>query len=530
MPRWERKRNKNGGYDRVPLKDRNTRVNMPMSRFRERKGTIAGGDREGTPEIMAGLLRFYRSNGFDPVAAGNSVKAFPRDLEPWEIKEVRLGNAARFGVRAGRRALDDDKRQEKHQKRLKSIENGKNKKAARNEDDSKKRPREEEEEEEAEGSHSTALDPQKRRRGGQEVNLGPANWDERYVDIEQPSYPQGDQYGFGYPNNPNAYGNFQPSQYTNGGLPMANQYSYPGEQPMLVPNQSNFYQSSTSYTPVQNNFFQSPYGGAQMQAATNLSGHRSTPFLVNSPMVNNSSYSGYQYPQSNVDIATFGDLGPNTLAPGGCRAQKAPNQTLGKRRHEATIEYEDVEDIIPWTQQDEAIAQAQLHPEMNSPYKRQRYNEPPRTEPRPPRRSQMRRMPQAQYYGTLGAPQPLFVPDGFFESMPPTANAYANTSLMTPEELVQGPGCVVGEIDPNEYSTGIVGQNLTLAPQYQSAYLPQDVGLPPLQQQVNGTFSYIDQPPQYDETDWTPIQPVNTNANVFDLDEFPILNDEPGAE
>ncbi len=132
MPRWERWSNKNGSNPRiVELRDKNARVNMPMTRFREKKGTIAGGKRDGSEIIKAGLLNFYHHHGFDPVASANSVKAFPRDMEPWEAKEVRLGNSAKFGARAGGRALSDKKREDNAQKLLKSIENGKKRQAAR---------------------------------------------------------------------------------------------------------------------------------------------------------------------------------------------------------------------------------------------------------------------------------------------------------------------------------------------------------------------------------------------------------------
>ena len=139
MPRWERWTNKNGSNPRiVELRDKNVRINMPMTRFREKKGTIAGGKREGSEVIKAGLLKFYLHHGFDPVANGNSVKAFPRDMETWEAKEARLGNNAKFRARAGGRALSDKKREDNAQKVLKSIENGKRRQAARG--GAKKRP------------------------------------------------------------------------------------------------------------------------------------------------------------------------------------------------------------------------------------------------------------------------------------------------------------------------------------------------------------------------------------------------------
>ena len=130
MPRWEQVKAKNGKMAVVELRNKNTRINMPMTRFRERKGTIAGGDRQGSEAIRAGLLNFYLHHDFDPAANGNSVKGFWRDLEPWEVKQVRLGNKAKFGNRAGKRALGEDKRKVEYEKTVKSIENGRKREAA----------------------------------------------------------------------------------------------------------------------------------------------------------------------------------------------------------------------------------------------------------------------------------------------------------------------------------------------------------------------------------------------------------------
>ena len=142
MPRWERMKDKKGNIVTVELRKKNTRINMPMLRFREKKGTIAGEDRQGSDVIRDGLLNFYRLNGFDPIASGNSTKGFWRDLKAWEVKEVRLGNAAKFGARAGDRAVPEDQRQENLRKTKASIENGRKKRAVENGDQSAKRPRE----------------------------------------------------------------------------------------------------------------------------------------------------------------------------------------------------------------------------------------------------------------------------------------------------------------------------------------------------------------------------------------------------
>ena len=79
-------KDKKGNLVIVGLRSKNTRINMPMLRFREKKGTIAGEDREGSDVIRDGLLNFYHQNEFDPVASGNSTKGFWRDLRGWEVK------------------------------------------------------------------------------------------------------------------------------------------------------------------------------------------------------------------------------------------------------------------------------------------------------------------------------------------------------------------------------------------------------------------------------------------------------------
>ena len=123
MPRWERKKDKNGRYITIPLRGKNTRINMPMVRFREKKGTIAGENREGTKGVIEGLTAFYRHHGFYPELTG-STKSFGRDLKGWEIKQVRLGNAGQFGKRAGSRALDEERKADNQKKLETAIRNG----------------------------------------------------------------------------------------------------------------------------------------------------------------------------------------------------------------------------------------------------------------------------------------------------------------------------------------------------------------------------------------------------------------------
>ena len=261
MPRWEKKTRKSGEDELVPLRDKNSRIKMPMTRFREKKGTIAGGDREGTAQIMAGLLSFYHSQGFDPAAHGNSVKDFPRDLEPWEIKQVRLGNAARFGARAGSRALNEEERLERLQKTMKSIENGKRKQAARD-GGARKRGYEDE----AEDSQGPSPAPQKRLRRDQGTDAGLAAWDDRYASQQgSPSFQDAQKHGV--LENPYAHGTSQglpyghPHAYSAPDMPFQHQNFQMHSTPMRTP--VNYSQNSLGlevpFTPVQHEQYQPPY-------------------------------------------------------------------------------------------------------------------------------------------------------------------------------------------------------------------------------------------------------------------------------
>ena len=112
------------------LGTKNTHINMPMQRFRDIAGCVAGAVRDGSTEITAGLLKFFASHGFDPAESG-STRGFGRNLEPWERKEVKLGNAGKYPRRSGARAVGLNKRKEVHDKMLKTIEAGKTKDAAK---------------------------------------------------------------------------------------------------------------------------------------------------------------------------------------------------------------------------------------------------------------------------------------------------------------------------------------------------------------------------------------------------------------
>ena len=123
MPREIERQQKGAVYVRY-LGTKNTHVNMPMQRFRDKVGCIAGSKREGSKEIREGLLKLFRYHGFDPAESG-STRGFGRNLKPWERTEVKLGNAGNYTKRAGKRAVSEKKRKETRKKMVKSIRNGK---------------------------------------------------------------------------------------------------------------------------------------------------------------------------------------------------------------------------------------------------------------------------------------------------------------------------------------------------------------------------------------------------------------------
>lgn len=310
------KTDKNGNSEIISLRDKNTRVNMPMTRFREKKGTLAGGDREGTEVIMEGLTRFYHHHGFDPVASGNSVKAFPRDLTPWEVKEVRLGNTARFGGRAGNRALDDEKREDNLQKTLKAIENGKKKQAAKDGNNSGKRRLEDD----AESSQGPSAGAQKRRRRGQEMDPGFMALNEGYAPHQEASTGQGNrddiglrgtfrgqQGGYLQPPRPsrervNAYGAAQ--------SPYHSRNFHTQASPTQIPPHFNqdYATTSGSSHPAQNRIPMTPYGGVRMQATRSPYETPQAQAALNDVTANASYYPEAQYPRSIVGPGRFPSL------------------------------------------------------------------------------------------------------------------------------------------------------------------------------------------------------------------------------
>lgn len=317
MPRWEKKTDKNGKSEIIPLRDKNTRINMPMTRFREKKGTIAGGDREGTEVIMAGLAKFYSHHGFDIVASGNSVKGFERDLRPWEVKEVRLGNTARFAGRAGNRALDHEKREDNYRKTLKSIANGKKKQAAKNGGNAGKRNREDE----VAGSEGSG--PEKRRRRAQEVDVGSAAKEVHQAGHQEAPINEGGQNGYVLQGNPSR----RQQNRTLEALPppqiQVNAYGAP-EAPyqQLIPqaqsqpmnNRSDFSRGSsrvgTSSSLVPNGLQQARHGDVRPQLARSPYGNMPGQIPLNNNITNNKFHPGGQYPQSNTGMHRSSNFGP----------------------------------------------------------------------------------------------------------------------------------------------------------------------------------------------------------------------------
>ena len=473
MPREEMKTDKFGNSSLIPLKNKNSRINMPMLRFREKKGTIAGSDREGTDVIMAGLRRFYSHHGFDPVAAGNSVKAFERDLEPWEVKEVRLGNISQFGGRAGRRALDDATRESNRQKTLKAIQNGKKRQAAK-----RKRSREDDDAD----SQVSSVGPPKRRRRDQEVDPGLAAFDDGYI---------GQQAAPTFENGHNGYA-FQPSLYQQQG----------GYVQAMGPPQVQYsaYGPSSFPTPAPRRTQQRPYGGVDMQATRSPYVNTQAPAPLNNSVLNSQYYPEDQYPRFNTGVQGFGPRGPqqtsrftmtpnprmsaevqrqrhvespysvprpaaNTLAPGGRREQQAPRQVLGKRRQRDAPEY---------GAEDGGTTNAGRG--VTSAHKRRRNNENPGTEPRQQRHRHPDRTSRLSQYGAGGAPIPLMPVDEIFGGAPPGFNPLGDVDgqLKSPATIARELGDIFGDPHLTSTTTERVNQDTDNAPAPQSEHLQRD--------------------------------------------------------
>ncbi len=483
MPRWEKKRTRDGQEELIPLRDKNTRINMPMTRFREKKGTIAGGDRDGTAEVMVGLTNFYHYNNFDPVASGNSVKGFPRDFETWEIKAVRLGNAAKLGHRAGQRAVGDTKRAQNFDKLLKSIKTGREKHEGKKGDVTRKRRSEDEV---ADNTHTNS-DPQKRRRRGQEVNVGFATWDTQYASPQGAPTIEDGQHVYGGQSNPYSHqqrGSFPasapPQTHFHGASESPYQQRHQQVQPASMENRVSFNQDfsgiSPSFTPVQNPLYQSPYGRLQMQA-TRSPYESASRTLHNRPMSNvvpvYRPYNPFNHDQDGPPVQRQEPIqrpngalngGGNSLGPGGRVEHQVLKlkQVLGKRRLQDSGEADSHAEWDHGTSQQQTNVQVSRDPELGASSKRQRINEIPGTESMPQRRHRPDRTSRPTYYGAGGAPVPFPLLSNVSGTSRPELGSQmaAKVPWKSPEELYREMGGVFGIFNPNTGSGMNVGQGM----------------------------------------------------------------------
>ena len=499
MPRYEKEDDKSNNSAMVPLRSKNTRINMPMTRFREKKGTIAGSDREGTDSIMDGLRRFYHHHGFDIVAAGNSVKTFPRDLEPWEVKEVRLGNISQFGRRAGRRALDLEAREANMRKTLKSIENGKRRQAANGGDGARKRSREDD----GADFQGSSVGRPKRHRGDQEVDPGLAAFDEGYTGQQAASTFSHGQNGYGFQPNPVQ----QQGGYAQATRPSQVRYSDYGPQtfpappaPRSIPyggvggpqvRYSDYGPQTFPAPPAPRSRQQPSYGGVDLQATRSPHVNAQAPAPLDNSLLNSRYYPEDQYPRFDTGAQNFGSgqtqqtsrfaMGQspripaavqrqrhvespyrvptpagNTLAPGG-------RGVLGKRRRQDTQRFgtEDAGttnaewgvpaapnsgsvnlNIPNGSGQQHHNNQTHSDPHLDPARKRQRQNPPPATQPMQQRQGHHPHMPRPSRYGAVGAPTPLTPLDPIFGGVQP-----GSTSLGNADGLLQSPATIARELD-----------------------------------------------------------------------------------
>ncbi|KAL6713170.1 hypothetical protein ACLMJK_009291 [Lecanora helva] len=86
----------NGQRQRVALPDKNTTVNMPMQRFRDRAGLIAWSTRPGSNTNREAIIGVMQSaENFDPTIT-NSTEDFGRDLTIHEQAQVKAINKAKY--------------------------------------------------------------------------------------------------------------------------------------------------------------------------------------------------------------------------------------------------------------------------------------------------------------------------------------------------------------------------------------------------------------------------------------------------
>lgn len=460
MPRVEQTTDQNGVISTKELRSKNTRVNMPMTRFREKKGTIADGDRQGSDVLRESLLNFYLSHGYDPVARG-STKGFGRDLEPWEVKEVRLGNAGKFGKRAGKRAVDEWERKEKYRKTVDSITKAKKRQAEKGDGDADNFPLADQDdvvEDSNLGQHNAIYQeptfvPSNIRVGKTSVK-GKSGGSSRQGRGDKASSSKTQRYGTygaaGTPyqsantSNPGGHpysGGYNAArsqyQYTNtlsngghsshGGYesPYQNMNAFVGNQeaPSMGSSQPMSRQFVQSYPGIRLenderlDFLQQESGEQTWQAQEPVDhiyhpAAQYQPQLDSSPAYTSRNWYGpptqHQGALENANASL--EHQANTLGSGGYGMYPTPPQVLGRRGREYISEVEDDRSL--------------------DSRKRQRNSGNPGTDIRPQRRVQTGRNTRPQYYGAGGAPMPLPLP---LPASVNTGNAY-NPSL-SPEEL-----------------------------------------------------------------------------------------------
>ena len=504
MPRWERKKDNNNRYITIPLRGKNTRINMPMVRFREKKGTIAGENREGTKGIIEGLSAFYRHHGFDPESTG-STKSFGRDLKGWEIKQVRLGNAGQFGKRAGPRALDDERKADNQKKLENSIRNGQEEDAT---GIRRKRKRPAHDQDDVNGDSQAA-----NKRAKKPVRAQPGE-SSRQSREKRPSASNTQSYG--------TYGAPQPhlqNMSPTGGYPQLQaqipktHYLEGVNQLQRTPNRSiraqyerhqpNIGQSfpaqpyvplhlvrrNADYEPVRAyGGFGSPqiFGQQELQIPTtedDIEENRRLRLrheIYGEPLHQNTVRN---QPISRTDMNRLPDIGTNTLGPGGRSVHQMPKQVLGKRRQRDTEDAPidgDVQSgkstVTSISLQDQSQLPLNETPAAESQQKRRRTDESPVTVPEPQNRRQNvqnARPRRPKQYGPIGAPQPLLPPAEVPRTTQSNLDGNAQDPLMLPEEvdrMLEGIFNIPTSETPNEESAHLAPSETStkgMAPQTQ---------------------------------------------------------------
>ena len=510
MPRWERKQDKNNGFITIPLRGKNTRINMPMVRFREKKGTIAGEKREGTKGIIEGLTAFYRHHGFDPELTG-STKSFGRDLKGWEIKQVRLGNAGQFGKRAGPRALDEERKANNQKKLENAIRNGqeedatgirrKRKRPAKDQDDvsghsqaANKRPKksiraqsEGSSRQSRENKPSASNTQSSGTYGAPQPHLqniaAMGGYPQLQTQIPRTYYPGGQHQSF-YPGSRElASGVNQLQQTPNGsiraqyGRDQANTGQSLPAQP-YVP--QHLVRRNADYEPVRaHGGLMSPhvFGQQGLQTPTtedDIEENRRLRLrheIYGEPLPQNTVRN---QPMSRTDRIHLPHgyvnndrpkNGGNTLGPGGRKAHQMPEQILGKRRQRDLEDYRigrGVQSPNPTVTNTSLRDQSQLPlnelPPAESLPKRRRTNESPVSVPEAQNRRpnvQNVRPRRPKQYGPGGAPRPVLPPGEVPRTTQPDPDGNAQDPHLSPEDvdrMLEGISDIPTSETPNEAS------------------------------------------------------------------------------